>query len=181
MTIDDFEQVHSLWMEIHGFGIRSIDDSKEGVERFIRRNPTTSMVAVCDGKIVGAILCGHDGRRAGLYHVCVQENYRKHGIGQKLVERCLEALKAEKISKVNLIAFKQNEIGNRFWQSLGWKYCSNSDYEDCEELTKVSKTRSRYVSFATVLACQPQQMLCLPSKNRRLPSVFSTFCQFFTI
>ena len=63
MTIDDFEQVHSLWMEIHGFGIRSIDDSKEGVERFIRRNPTTSMVAVCDGKIVGAILCGHDGRR----------------------------------------------------------------------------------------------------------------------
>ena len=53
MTIDDFEQVHSLWMEIHGFGIRSIDDSKEGVERFIRRNPTTSMVAVCDGKIVG--------------------------------------------------------------------------------------------------------------------------------
>ena len=69
MIIDDFEQVHSLWMEIHGFGIRSIDDSKEGVERFIRRNPTTSMVAVCDGKIVGAILCGHDGRRAGLYHV----------------------------------------------------------------------------------------------------------------
>lgn len=128
MTIDDFEQVYSLWMEIHGFGIRSIDDSKEGVERFIRRNPTTSMVAVCDGKIVGAILCGHDGRRAGLYHVCVQENYRKHGIGQKLVERCLEALKAEKISKVNLIAFKQNEIGNRFWQSLGWKYCDNVNY-----------------------------------------------------
>jgi N-acetylglutamate synthase len=128
MKIDDFEQVHSLWMEIHGFGIRSIDDSKEGVERFIRRNPTTSMVAVCDGKIVGAILCGHDGRRAGLYHVCVQENYRKHGIGQKLVERCLEALKAEKISKVNLIAFKQNEIGNRFWQSLGWKYCDNVNY-----------------------------------------------------
>ena len=128
LTIDDFEQVHSLWMEILGFGIRSIDDSKEGVERFIRRNPTTSMVAVCDGKIVGAILCGHDGRRAGLYHVCVQENYRKHGIGQKLVERCLEALKAEKISKVNLIAFKQNEIGNRFWQSLGWKYCDNVNY-----------------------------------------------------
>ena len=58
MKIDDFEQVHSLWMEIHGFGIRSIDDSKEGVERFIRRNPTTSMVAVCDGKIVGAISAG---------------------------------------------------------------------------------------------------------------------------
>ena len=61
MTMDDFEAVHALWMEIHGFGIRSIDDSREGVERFIRRNPTTSMVAVAEGKVVGAILCGHDG------------------------------------------------------------------------------------------------------------------------
>ena len=55
MTMDDFEAVHALWMEIHGFGIRSIDDSREGVERFIRRNPTTSMVAEADGKIVGAL------------------------------------------------------------------------------------------------------------------------------
>ena len=131
MTMDDFEQVHNLWMEISGFGIRSIDDSKEGVERFIRRNPTTSMVAEMDGRIVGAILCGHDGRRAGLYHVWVREAYRKHGIGQKLVERCLEALKKEKISKVNLIAFKKNEVGNRFWQKLGWKYCDNVNYYEC--------------------------------------------------
>lgn len=131
MTMDDFEQVHNLWMEISGFGIRSIDDSKEGVKRFIRRNPTTSMVAEMDGRIVGAILCGHDGRRAGLYHVCVREAYRKHGIGQKLVERCLEALKKEKISKVNLIAFKKNEVGNRFWQKLGWKYCDNVNYYEC--------------------------------------------------
>lgn len=131
MTMEDFEQVHNLWMEISGFGIRSIDDSREGVERFIRRNPTTSMVAEMDGRIVGAILCGHDGRRAGLYHVCVKEAYRKHGIGQKLVEQCLEALKKEKISKVNLIAFKKNEIGNRFWQKLGWKYCDNVNYYEC--------------------------------------------------
>ena len=63
MTIDDFPEVHKLWMTIKGFGIRTIDDSKEGVERFIKRNPTTSIVAEADGKIVGSILCGHDGRR----------------------------------------------------------------------------------------------------------------------
>ena len=114
MTIDDFEQVHSLWMEIHGFGIRSIDDSKEGVERFIRRNPATSMVAVCDGKIVGAILCGHDGRRAGLYHVCVQENYRKHGIGQKLVERCLAGIESRK----NFQSQSDRLQAERDWQPL---------------------------------------------------------------
>lgn len=128
MTMDDFEEVHALWMEIHGFGIRSIDDSREGVERFIRRNPTTSMVAVAEGKIVGAILCGHDGRRGCLYHVCVQETYRKHGIGQKLVGACVDALAAEHINKINLIAFKKNEVGNRFWQGLGWAFREDVNY-----------------------------------------------------
>ena len=69
MTIEDFDQVHALWMTIKGFGIRSIDDSKEGVERFLKRNPTTSVVAEIDNKIVGSILCGHDGRRGCFYHV----------------------------------------------------------------------------------------------------------------
>ena len=76
MQIEDYEGVHELWMTIKGFGIRSIDDSKEGVERFLKRNPTTSVVAEMDGKIVGSILCGHDGRRGCLYHVCVHEGYR---------------------------------------------------------------------------------------------------------
>lgn len=128
MTMEDYEQVHQLWMEIHGFGIRSLDDSKEGVERFLKRNPTTSMAALMDGKIVGAILCGHDGRRGCLYHVCVQESYRKHGIGQQMVKACLEALQEEKINKVNLIAFRKNEVGNRFWQSLGWKFREDVNY-----------------------------------------------------
>ena len=128
MTMEDFEEVHALWMGIHGFGIRSIDDSREGVERFIRRNPTTSMVAVAEGKVVGAILCGHDGRRGCLYHVCVQEAYRKHGIGQKLVGACVDALAAEHINKINLIAFKKNEVGNRFWQGLGWTFREDVNY-----------------------------------------------------
>lgn len=128
MTMEDYEQVHQLWMEIHGFGIRSLDDSKEGVERFLKRNPTTSMAALMDGKIVGAILCGHDGRRGCLYHVCVQESYRKHGIGQQMVKACLAALQEEKINKVNLIAFRKNEVGNRFWQSLGWKFKGDVNY-----------------------------------------------------
>lgn len=128
MTMEDFDEVHALWMGIHGFGIRSIDDSREGVERFIKRNPTTSMAAVVDGRIIGAILCGHDGRRGCLYHVCVKEEYRKHGIGQKLVRACLEALKSEHINKVNLIAFKKNEVGNRFWQGLGWTFREDVNY-----------------------------------------------------
>ena len=131
MTTDDYPEVHDLWMTIHGFGIRSIDDSPEGVARFIHRNPTTSVVAELDGRIIGSILCGHDGRRGCLYHVCVAEGYRKHGIGQQLVQFCLEALKAEGINKDNLIAFKTNEVGNRFWQGLSWSLKDNANYYEC--------------------------------------------------
>lgn len=130
MTIDDFEQVHELWMGIHGFGIRSIDDSYEGVERFLKRNPTTSVVAVKDGKIVGSILCGHDGRRGCLYHVCVHEDYRKHGIGKSMAVACMRALQAEHVNKVNIIAFKTNEIGNHFWQEEGWTFRKDLNYYD---------------------------------------------------
>ena len=95
MTIEDYEEVHALWMKIKGFAIRSIDDSREGVERFLRRNPTTSVVAVEDGRIVGAILCGHDGRQGCLYHVCVDPAYRRRGIGKTMVVFCMEALRKE--------------------------------------------------------------------------------------
>ena len=130
MTMDDFEAVHALWMEIHGFGIRSIDDSREGVERFLKRNPTTSVVAEQNGRIVGAILCGHDGRRGCLYHVCVDEAYRRHGIGKDMVVYAMKALQDEKINKVSLIAFTQNDIGNAFWNTIGWTERLDLNYYD---------------------------------------------------
>lgn len=130
MTIDDYEGVYSLWMTIKGFGIRSIDDSREGVDRFLRRNPTTSVVAEADGKIVGSILCGHDGRRGCLYHVCVHADYRRQGIGKAMVVRAMEKLKEEQISKVSLIAFTKNDIGNAFWNTIGWIKRQDLNYYD---------------------------------------------------
>lgn len=128
MTIEDYEEVYTLWKRIHGFGIRSIDDSKEGIERFLRRNPTTSVVAVEDDHIVGAILCGHDGRRGCLYHVCVDEAYRMRGIGKQMVVKAMEALKEEHINKVSLIAFTKNDIGNAFWKEIGWTKRQDLNY-----------------------------------------------------
>ncbi|MBQ2802265.1 MAG: GNAT family N-acetyltransferase [Lachnospiraceae bacterium] len=130
MTEEDYEQVHTLWLSISGFGIRSIDDSKEGVAKFIRRNPTTSVVAEENGKIVGCILCGHDGRRGCLYHVCVDKAYRKHGIGKAMVNFCIQALKEEEINKVSIIAFTTNEVGNKFWRKMGWEFREDLNYYD---------------------------------------------------
>ena len=130
MEAKDYDGVKSLWMTIKGFGIRSLDDSREGVERFLKRNPTTSVVAEEDGKIVGAILCGHDGRRGCLYHVCVEKDYRMKGIGKSMVVFCMEALKREQINKVSLIAFTQNDIGNAFWKQIGWTKREDLNYYD---------------------------------------------------
>ena len=95
MVPGDYDKVYSLWKSIKGFGIRKVDDSRVGVEAFLKRNPTTSVVAEEGGDIVGAILCGHDGRYGYMYHVCVKEEYRRQGIGQKMVVFCMRALKEE--------------------------------------------------------------------------------------
>ncbi len=130
MTIEDYEGVYDLWMSIKGFAIRSIDDSRIGVERFLQRNPGTSVVAVEDGKIVGAILCGHDGRRGCMYHVCVRQDYRMRGIGKSMVVFAMEALKKENISKISLIAFTKNDVGNAFWNRIGWTKREDLNYYD---------------------------------------------------
>lgn len=121
MTMEDYEAVHELWMTIHGFGIRSVDDSREGVERFLARNPGISVVAESGGAIVGSILCGHDGRRGCFYHVCVREDMRRQGIGKAMATAAMRQLQEENISKVNLVAFKRNEVGNQFWHEEGWQ------------------------------------------------------------
>lgn len=130
MRIEDYPGIYRLWKSIQGFGIRSIDDSREGIERFLKRNPATSVVAEADGAIVGTILCGHDGRRGCLYHVCVQEAYRKQGIGKAMAVAAMKALQAEQINKVCLIAFLENEVGNQFWKSVGWTFRSDLNYYD---------------------------------------------------
>ena len=130
MQIEDYDQVYALWMTIHGFSIRTIDDSREGVERFLKRNPGISVVAEMEGRVVGAILWGHDGRRGCLYHVCVHEDYRMHGIGRAMVVHCMNALQQEGINKVSLIAFTKNDIGNAFWKQIGWTKREDLNYYD---------------------------------------------------
>ena len=120
MQEEDYDEVYNLWTTIHGFAMRSIDDSKLGVERFLKRNPNLSVVAVVNKKIVGSILVGHDGRRGCFYHVCVHENYRKHGIGKAMATAAMVKLKEEGINKVQLVAFTENQLGNSFWQAEQW-------------------------------------------------------------
>ena len=130
MKLEDYDNVFALWKTIKGFGIRSVDDSREGIERFLKWNPGLSVVAEEEGKIVGAILCGSDGRRGCLYHVCVHKDYRRQGIGKSMVIWCMEKLKELQINKVSLIAFTQNDVGNAFWKEIGWTKREDLNYYD---------------------------------------------------
>lgn len=130
MELTDYDQVYKLWSGIDGFGIRTVDDSKEGVEKFIKRNPGISVVAEDAGEIIGSILGGHDGRRGFLYHVCVAKKYRNHGVGRKMAAEVCKRLKEDGISGINLIAFQSNEVGNEFWKNEGWKLREDLNFYD---------------------------------------------------
>lgn len=120
MTIDDYDKVYKLWADTAGIGMRSLDDSFEGIEKFLKRNPTTNYIAKEENEIIGVILCGHDGRRGYIYHTAVKTDCRNRGTGKALVDAALDALKKEGINKAALVAFTANDLGNKFWQSVGF-------------------------------------------------------------
>lgn len=121
MTIKDYEALRALWQNVEGMGLRSLDDSKEGIEKFLKRNPTTCFVVESDAHIVGCIMAGHDGRRGMIYHAAVHPLHRGKGYGKTLTDHALEALKKEGINKACLVVFSHNKIGNQFWEAYGFE------------------------------------------------------------
>ena len=125
MTINDYEELFELWQNTANMGLRSLDDSKEGISCFLKRNPNTNFVVYEDGQLVGAILCGHDGRRGYIYHTVVLPDYRRRGIASSLVESAIAALQKEGITRVCLNVMETNEQGKKFWISK--KFTRNSE------------------------------------------------------
>lgn len=140
MSAGDYEPVYALWLRTPGMGLNTTDDSREGIEAYLRRNPTTCFVAMQDGRIVGVILSGHDGRRGFIYHTAVLPDYRGRGIGRALVEHAMAALEREGIHKVALVAFRENGIGNAFWEKMGFTERTDLTYRNrnIRELEKVT-------------------------------------------
>ncbi len=120
MLSQDYDRVHDLWQNTPGLGLSDVDDSRESIGQFLRRNSSSCFVAMEEGGLAGTILSGHDGRRGHIYHLAVHPDCRRRGIGQALVQAALNALKAEGITKVSLMVFKTNAGGNAFWESLGF-------------------------------------------------------------
>lgn len=118
--MSEYDSAYQLWTNTPDVGLRSIDDSREGIERLIKRNPHTNFVAEEDGVIIGTALSGHDGRRGCLYHICVANEHRRRGIAGQMVQEIVKAMKAEYINVLYLFCLVENNSGNSFWDSQGW-------------------------------------------------------------
>ena len=119
LKITDYQNVISLWKSCEGIGLSSAD-SQDSMQAYLRRNPGMSFVAKYQNEIIGAVLCGHDGRRGYLHHLAVHPAYRNQGIGRSLVARCDNALQRIGIRKCHLFIINSNIEGIQFWEKIGW-------------------------------------------------------------
>jgi len=136
MLISDYDIVYNLWLNTAGMGMNPVDDSPAGIEKYLRRNPDTCFVAENGDGVIGVILSGHDGRRGLIYHLAVKESERERGIGTKLLDCAMEALRNEGIQKIYIIVFKRNESGNAFWEKRGFTIPEDTLYR-AKEITRI--------------------------------------------
>ena len=132
VTIEDYDAVFELWnsTEQSRRALNPVDDSREGIGRYLKRNPDTCFAAVLDDRIIGVILAGHDGRRGIIHHLCVHPDHRRAGIASRLVSCAENALQKEGIQKVFGLVFKDNDTANSFWESQGYTARTNLYYRN---------------------------------------------------
>ena len=111
----------ALWRDCSGVSLRD-SDSRDGIERYLARNPGLSFVALDGDRVVGTILAGHDSRRGYIQHLAVADRWRKRGIATGLLATCLDALKAVGIDKSHVHVLADNRPGRQFWSARGWHH-----------------------------------------------------------
>ena len=136
MNTEDYDRVYALWMSCKNMGFNNLDDSRQGIEKYLKRNPSTCFVAEQGDAIVGVVLAGHDGRRGFIHHMAVAEDCRRQGIATDLLGQALAALKEEGINKAALLVFNRNEAGNAFWERQGFTARDDVTYRN-KELTEM--------------------------------------------
>ena len=130
MSIGDYTNAYALWLSCPGIGLHPADDSREGIARFLDRNPKTCFVAEADGRLIGTIMAGNDGRRGYIYHTAVHPNYRGRGMRSALVQAAIQALERLGIGKAALVVLETNADGNVFWEKQGFTVRTDLTYRN---------------------------------------------------
>jgi ribosomal protein S18 acetylase RimI-like enzyme len=116
----DYDFVLTLWRSVKGLSVGE-SDSRENTERYLQRNPRLSFTAWFGDRLIGAVLCGHDGRRAFLHHLAVVPECRNQGVARRLIEQCLAVLSTQGIRRCHVFVLRSNDDGREFWRRMRWK------------------------------------------------------------
>jgi ribosomal protein S18 acetylase RimI-like enzyme len=119
LQIADHQNLILLWRKCDGISLRDAD-SRQGMQKYLERNPGLSFVAEVDARIVASLMAGHDGRRGYIQHLAVDPEQRNQGIAGRLLELCLQALQAQGIVKSHVHVLNTNQLGRDFWSRRGW-------------------------------------------------------------
>ena len=119
-VIDDYDAAVALWNLLEGIEVAE-GDSREEIRAYLLRNPGLSRVAEENGKMVGAVLCGHDGRRGLIYHLAIAPAYQGKGIGKLLVGECVAQLRDAGIVRALILVARDNSGAHSFWLRSGWE------------------------------------------------------------
>ncbi len=132
VTIEDYDAIFELWnsSEQTRRALNPVDDSREGIGRYLKRNPDTCFAAVSEGKIAGVVLSGHDGRRGLIHHMCVHPDFRRKGVASRLIAEAEKALQKEGIRKIFGVVFKDNDAANAFWEDRGYTVRTDLNYRN---------------------------------------------------
>jgi ribosomal protein S18 acetylase RimI-like enzyme len=143
-SMSEYKEVTTFWASIPEVGLDDAD-SISSMELFLKRNKGLSFVSRHDGKVIGAVLCGHDGRRGYLHHLAVHPNYRGMGVGKRLVDKCLSILSKRGISRCNIFIYSDNEMGKKFWKKTGWRTYDGLEimYKNVEHLCSAEQKTVR--------------------------------------
>jgi len=123
MRMEDADEARALWIGIPELGMNPSLDTPERLRIYLERNPGFSTVARMEGRIIGAVMCGHDGRRGSIYFTGVREEFRRQGIATRMVKRTLDALREAGLTTAFLFTFEKNKQAQAFWQGAGWEFC----------------------------------------------------------
>lgn len=137
MTMADYSGAYSLWKRTEGLSLEE-SDSREAMAIYLGRNRGFCFVACKGDRVIGTILCGHEGRRGIVRHLAISRKYRQRGVARTLISRCLSALGKAGIRKCNTFVLDTNTEGRSFWEHMGW-YLLEDNYRTLQTPTAQEK------------------------------------------
>lgn len=123
-TYDDARHrdgVSALWREVFGYPA-AYNDPAYVIDRKIAVDDLfwVAEAGGSDAAVLGSVIAGYDGHRGWIYSLAVAPAKRGRGLGSRLLDHALAALKEIGCVKVNLQVLESNEAVRRFYEANGF-------------------------------------------------------------